>query len=438
MHVNPPAETTPAAPQAMTAVEPPPPATAAGAKPARRRAPLLLGIALVAAGGLAWHFSESTRGVVVAPASAAAAKGRLPDGSFRVSDAEARMLRIEPVARRDFRPERIAEGRIAFNENRATPVYPPFAGRVVRVVAQPGQAVAPGDVLFEIETTDLTQAASDLLAALDGVAKARTQAELAQRNEARQRELFAARAAARRDLEQAQAELANALADQRTAETVLAAARDRLRVFGRDSQAIAEIERTRRVNAVVPVLAPLAGTVVQRRVGPGQWLNAGGAEPVFVIADLSEKWLVAAVREVDVPLLREGQAVTVTVDALPDRSFPARIEHLASALDPASRRLAVRAAVQDADGLLRPEMFASFRIAVGEAASAVAVPAAALIHRGAEASVWEALDDTRFILRRVRTGLRADGSVQIVEGLSPVARVVTGGALFIDRAAAVD
>lgn len=427
MHVNPPAETAPAAP----------PMSSAPPRPGRRRLLWAVAGVLAVGGGLAWHAMEAPPVALVRP-SAASMSGRLPDGSFRLSPAETGLLRIEPATLRDFRPERVAEGRIAYNEMRATPVFPPYTGRVVRVAAEAGQEVRAGAVLFEIETTDLTGAAQELLAGLDGVARARNLATLARRNEARQRELFAARAAARRDLEQAEAELANALADLNTAEAALAAARDRLRVLGRDAEAIAEIERTRRVNAVIAVTAPIAGTVVQRRVGPGQWLNAGGAEAVFTIADLDEMWLVAAVRELDAALVRVGQEVRVTVDALPGQSFPARIEHVATGLDATTRRLAVRASVQDPERLLKPEMFASFRIAVGGASEGLAVPATALIRRGADAAVWEALEDTRFILRPVRTGLNSGGQVQVLEGLAPGARVVSGGALFVDRAAAMD
>ncbi|MBP0446796.1 efflux RND transporter periplasmic adaptor subunit [Roseomonas sp. SSH11] len=416
------------------------PAAPPRAKGRRHRSMLMYTAAAfaVVAAGIGWHLAEAPHVAVVNPAAAASAGGRLPDGSFRISPAEARLLKIAAASTRDFQPERVAEGRISYNEDRATPVYPPYTGRVVRVVAQAGQTVRAGDVLFEVETTDLTQAANELLASGDALAKARIQVDLMRRNEARQRDLFTARAAARRDLEQAQADLANALSDQRTAEAAQAAARDRLRVLGRDAQAIAEIERTRRVNAVVPITAPLSGAVVQRRVGPGQWLNAGGAEPVFTIADLSEMWLVAAVREIDAPMVRLGQEVQIWLDALPGRVFPARIEHVAAALDSSTRRLPVRAAVHDPEGVLKPEMFASFRITVGDAASSTSVPASAVIYRGGEAAVWEALDDTRFILRPVRTGLRAGGEVQLLSGLATGARVVVGGALFIDRAATAD
>jgi membrane fusion protein, heavy metal efflux system len=100
--------------------------------------------------------------------------------------------------------------------------------------------------------------------------------------------------------------------------------------------------------------------------------------------------------------------------------------------------LTVRAEVQDPEHLLKPEMFATFRIALGRPQRSVAVPANAVIHRGAEASVWVALDGNRFILRRIATGIRSGDVLEVSDGLNAGERVVTGGALFIDRAARID
>jgi cobalt-zinc-cadmium efflux system membrane fusion protein len=310
---------------------------------------------------------------------------------------------------------------------------------VVRVLGRLGDTVAAGQPLFEIETADLVQATNDLLGAVDAVARARTQLQLVTRNEQRQRDLFEARAASRRDWEQAQAEAANAAADLRVAETQLSAARDRLRILGRSTEQVARIEETRRVEAVIPVTAPIGGVVTQRRVGPGQWLTTGGSDPAFTIADLSSMWLVAAVREIDAPLVRVGQPVEVTVNALPDRRFQAVITAVGASIDPTTRRLSVRAEVQDPEGLLKPEMFARFRIVLGAAAQAPSVPNGAVIHRGAETGVWVALPDgERFAYRRIELGRRSGEAWEVASGLAAGDRVVTGGALFIDRAAPVD
>jgi len=301
-----------------------------------------------------------------------------------------------------------------------------------------GDRVAVGAPLYEVETPDLTAAAHDLLAALDNVQKTRVALDQARREDARQQSLFSARAAAQRDVEQARAGLGAAEADARSALAQAESQRDRLRVLGRSPEQIAGIERTRQVSGIITVTAPLAGTITQRRVGPGQWVSAGQGEPVFTIADLSTMWLVAAVRELDVPLIRVGQEVDVTVAALPGRAFPARIVRTAAGLDPATRRLTVMAEVPDPEGALRPEMFANFRITVGEARQSPAVPVNAVIFRGAEAFVWVALPEGRFTLRKITPGIRDGDVIQAREGLEEGERLVTGGALFIDRAARID
>jgi cobalt-zinc-cadmium efflux system membrane fusion protein len=410
---------------------PPPPAP-----PAKRRRWLLAGAAVVAAAGVGWFVFGGGEEHGSAPATQAGAA--LPAGQFRLNENEVKALRVEAMVVRQFRAERVAEGRIAYNDDRSTPVFTPYNGRVVRAVARLGEDIKAGDTLFEVETTDLAGAANDLLAAVDGANKARVTLDQALREERRQGSLFAARAASQRDVEQARAAARGAEADMKSAEATRDAARDKLRVLGRPAEEIARIEQTRRVNAIVPVVAPIAGTVTQRRVGPGQWLSTGGTDPVFTLADLSTMWLVAAVREVDAPAMRLGQSVAVRVGALPDKVFAAVITTVGTGLDATTRRMTVRAEVQDPERLLKPEMFATFQIEVGETTRNVGVPLQAVIFRGSEASVWRAIDERTFELRRVTLGLRSGTTLQVLDGLAEGDRVVTGGALFIDRAARID
>ncbi len=427
-----------ARPDAFPPGQAPPPAAGARAAPRRRWLPrFVAAAALLAVGGGAYAWmrgGEPLALLAVAPSE----PEPLSPGEFHLSDAEMRTLRIEEVQPREFRAERVAEGRIAYNEDRSTPVFSPYSGRVVRVLAKLGDQIRAGEPLLEVETTDLAAAANDLLSALDASNKARSTLEQALREERRQNSLFSARAASQRDVEQARVAAANAAADLRSAEAALAAARDKLRVLGRSQDQVTRIEATRQVDAVVPVASPIGGTVVQRRVGPGQWLSTGGSDPIFTIADLSTMWLVAAVREMDAPLVRLDQQVEVTVGALPGRRFEARIASVGAGLDPATRRLTVRAEILDPEHLLKPEMFATFHIALGDSTRSVALPAGAVVHRGSEASVWVALDGNRFILRRVATGIRSGDMLEVTDGLNAGERVVTGGALFIDRAARKD
>ena len=131
-----------------------------------------------------------------------------------------------------------------------------------------------------------------------------------------------------------------------------------------------------------------------------------------------------------------GQPIYFTVLAYPDRPFPAKISYVATALDPTTRRLLVRASVDNAAGLLKPEMFASVKILTGESDTAIAVPRDAIIHEGERARVWVARDhDTAIELRQIKVGLTNGTMVEVLEGLAPSDRVITKGSLFIDRVA---
>jgi cobalt-zinc-cadmium efflux system membrane fusion protein len=134
-----------------------------------------------------------------------------------------------------------------------------------------------------------------------------------------------------------------------------------------------------------------------------------------------------------------GQQIYFTVLAYPDRSFPATISYVAAALDPTTRRLLVRATVNNDAGLLKPEMFASVKILTGEGDNAVAVPRDAIIYEGEAARVWVVRDkdnEKAIELQRIKVGLTNGTTIEVLNGLAPGDRVITRGGLFIDRVAA--
>jgi membrane fusion protein, heavy metal efflux system len=183
--------------------------------------------------------------------------------------------------------------------------------------------------------------------------------------------------------------------------------------------------------------APIAGTIVQRKVGPGQYVGSNTSDPVFVIGDLSTVWVIAYIRESEAPTVHVGQAIYFTVLAYPDRSFPANLSYVAAALDPTTRRLLVRATVNNAAGLFKPEMFANVTILTGEGDTSLAVPRDAVIYEANTARVWVMRDQDKAIeLRRIKVGLTNGNMVEVTEGLAPNDRVITRGSLFIDRLAA--
>src|SRR6266566_379348 len=307
---------------------------------------------------------------------------------YTPSPAEWASLTIQPVAERAFRAEHVTEGKIAVDEDRSTPVFSPYAGRVTKLLARPGDSVTQGQALFVIETADNVQAQNDFITAMTGLNKARSALDLAQIQHRRAKDLFEGKAVPLKDFQQAEATLIQAQNDLRSTETALEAARNKLRILGLTDDAISAFQEKGRINPETTIFAPIAGTVVQRKIGPGQYVNSGASDPVFVIGDLSTVWLTAFVRETEASTVVVGQELTFNLLALPGRTLTGRINYVAAAIDPATRRLMVRATVDNASGQLKPEMFATVTLYAPDDQPSVGVPKQALIYEGDQVRVW--------------------------------------------------
>ena len=377
------------------------------------------------------------------PENARPTKSADPPGTFRPTQLQWRSLKLEPVVMRAFRPEQVTEGTIAVDDDLTTPVFSHYSGRVIKVLAMLGDLVEPGSPLFVIHASEFVQAQNDLITALANLQSARSQLTMAQTTEKRTHELYLAQGGSLKDWQQAQTDLITAQNTVRADEIALHAVRRRLRILGKSDQEIAslEAEPTQKLDSVVTVTAPIRGTVTQRQIGVGQYINseaAGATNPVFTISDLSTVYLIANVREVDSPLMKIGLPLEVHVLAYPGRVFKGKVSYVAPSIDPNTHRLPVRADVENPDGALKPGMFASFSIITGEAASAPAVPQEAIVYEGEQARVWVAGEGDTLALRQIRTGRTSDGMVEVLAGLSAGEKVVTSGTVFIDRAAQAD
>jgi cobalt-zinc-cadmium efflux system membrane fusion protein len=347
-------------------------------------------------------------------------------------------LGMEPVKPMTFRSEHMTEGKISINEDKATPIFPPYAGRVTRLMAKPGDMVERGQPLFYIEAADMIQAQNDFLAGLAAINRAKSRVTITEIIEKQNRTLYEGKAGALRDFQTATADLAQARADLRTAESGLEAARNRLAILGKTAAEITAFQELGKISSETPIYAPLSGTVVQRKIGPGQYVSytsTGIVDPVFTIGDLSTVWLVAYVRESEAPKVRVGQQLDFTVLAYPKTTFHANIDHVAASLDPSIRRLLVRATIDNSNGQFKPEMFTSVTIYTDEGDSSIAVPRDAVIYEADNARVWVARADKTIEVRQIKTGITRGGQIQVLQGLQPGEIVVTKGSLFVDQAA---
>ena len=387
------------------------------ALPVRKQLQIVLLIALGAAAILllGWGASRLSAAQPAQPLAPPTA-----DNSLHLTPSQLSSLTVNTVARLGFRSEEIADGRIALNSDTATQVFSPYSGRVIRVIAGIGQHVRKGAPLYSIDASEFAQTQSDLL-------NANTQLKLTRIAEERRHAAFDSKGGSLQDWQQAQADLA-------AAQTAVDSVRNRLRIFGESDEQIAALERVNTPSPVTVVTAPIDGVVTDRQVGPGQYLQSGNSTPVYTIGDLASVWLVADVREVDAPLVAIGQEIEVRVLALPGRVFKAKLTSVGSAVDPVTRRVPVRATLENSDGKLKPQMFATFSIITSGESDALAVPEEAVVREGEAARVWVVKGANDLALRQIHIGRVNNGMIEVLDGLQPGDRVVTRGSLFIDRA----
>ena len=356
--------------------------------------------------------------------------------NFTPTPSEWATLTIEPVNAKTFRAEYVTEGKVAVDEDRSTPVFSPYAGRVTKLLAKPGE-------MREARSTAVHDRGRRHRAGPERFHRGddRRRTRRSRRSSwptssiRRAKDLYEGRAIPLKDYQQAEATQVQAQNDVRSSGTALEAARNKLRILGFTDETIKAFQNKGVINPEITIYAPISGTVVQRKIGPGQYVNSGASDPVFVIGDLSTVWLTAFVRESDAAAVCVGQDISVNVMALPGRPLTAKINYVAAAIDPNTRRLLVRATIDNKDGLLKPEMFANVTIYSAGDRAAPAVPKQALIYEGDQVRIWVAREDKSVELRQIKIGLINGNLVEVTSNLKPGEQVVTKGSLFIDRAA---
>ena len=330
-------------------------------------------------------------------------------------------LQVAAVAESDVVRPITVPGVIEADASRLIRVVPPVSGRIERLYKRLGDAVHVGDVLFTLESADLASAISD-------AAKAQAALNLTNRNLARLQELVAAEIAARKDLEQAQSDQAQAMSEARRAQarlTQLGIAAPTTAI----TAATAASGSTPATGRVYTMKAALAGHVIEQTGAQGGFWNDTTA-PVMTIADLSRVWLTASVQEKDLAAVFVGQDTQISLNAYPGEPLVGKVAYIAQVLDADTRTVKVRVALANPAGRLRPGMFAS---AVFSAAKhrAVTVPALALIQDGFNTRVFVEHAPWSFESRIVKTGAQIGAQVEIESGLKAGERIVVKDAVLL-------
>jgi multidrug efflux pump subunit AcrA (membrane-fusion protein) len=182
------------------------------------------------------------------------------------------------------------------------------------------------------------------------------------------------------------------------------------------------------------VASPATGQVTSVNAVPGLFVQPGKVPAPYAIANVSTKWMVGSVAESDSPAFHIGQAVKVTVMAYADRTFEGKITKIYPTVDASTHRVMIRADVSDPKNELRSGMLAEFMVRVQDAVESIALPANGVVREAdGTMTAWVTVDRHRFSQRLIKTGLREEGRVQILEGLHQGELAVTDGGIFLSN-----
>lgn len=299
-------------------------------------------------------------------------------------------------------------GRITYNENFTARVSSPIAGRIVSLRLQPGDAVRAGDALLALDSPELAQAVADQSKAQADETRKRLALERAQK-------LHDGEVLPRKDLESAEADLAQARAEAERA-------RLRLRNLAPAGGA--------RENYVLH--SPISGVVTERRANPGLEVRPDLAEPLYVITDPARLWVMIDLPERNLSKVEPGHPVAVEVDAWPGERFPGTIEKVGETVDAATRRIQVRCSLPNPARRLKPEMYARVTLLADEQQRALRVPNGALITEGLYSHLFVERSAGVFEKRRVSLRLQDRDFSYVASGLNRGERVVASGALLLN------
>lgn len=380
---------------------------------------LLLAIIILFVGVNAFRPGEAPK-----PAPATDATQTTPQNTVDLSDSQLTSVKVASVEERDFPLEKHAVGSINFNEDLSVQVFAPYQGRIIALFAEVGDDVKKGQTLFTIDSADLLQAESTLIAAA-GVL------DLDNKNLARLQDLYTTRAVSQHDLEQA-------TSDQQTAQGNLAAARDAVRIFGKSDADLDKIVSTRTADPTLVVPSPIDGRVTARNAAPGLFVQPGNTPAPFTVNDINTMWMIANVAESDSPAFKVGQQVKVRIDAFPGHTYNGVVTTVGTIVDPNTRRVPMRSQINDPQHELRSGMFANFVIEVGAPVRSPAIPIDGVVREGdGTMTAWVTADRRRFTQRIVKTGQDYNGYWQIFDGVQAGELVATEGAIFLSNALAL-
>jgi membrane fusion protein, heavy metal efflux system len=304
-------------------------------------------------------------------------------------------------------------GTVAYNGYTTTPVITQVGGPVSRIVVTPGEHVTAGQPLLYVASPDYSLTRSTYI-------KARDAFQLADKFYKRAQDLYSHQAIAQADLEQAESNRTQAQADLQSSEQAI-------RVLGIPNP---ETVLTAPPAAELPLLAPLAGEIVERLCSPGELLQAGGTQ-CFTLSDMGSVWVLVNVYQNDIAYVHVGEDVTIDNETYPG-VVRGTIQYVAPALDPTTRTLQARIEASNPGERLKRDMYVTAEVHAGAISNALLVPDAAVLRDTENMPyVYIQTGANQFARRMVTLGESQSGKTQIVSGLQAGDKIVGDGSLFL-------
>ena len=337
--------------------------------------------------------------------------------NVKLTPEQRRNLHLYQVAQSSFRKTVETTGVVDFDNDQATSVLAPFSGPVSRLLVSLGQHVKLGAPLAVVDSPDFAAAIS---AYRKAIATAQTLRRLADLD----KDLTAHNGVSKREADQAETDAVNAEADREAALQALVS----LQVPADSIKAIQEGRSVSRVDGVIR--APVAGTVVEKLITPGQLLEAGST-PCFTVADLSRVWVLAQVFGNDLEAVRVGDSAEV-VTGIGENTFSGTVDNIAALVDPDTRSVAVRVVAKNPADFLKKQMYVRVRIHAQKQSTGTLIPVSAVLRDDVNLPfVYEVQPDGSFARQHVTLAYRTGDQYDIAEGLKAGDEIVVDGGLFV-------
>jgi len=337
--------------------------------------------------------------------------------NVKLTDDQLKHIRIYTVAATKWRKTVDATGAVDFDNDQATSVLAPFSGPVTRILVSAGEKVRKDQPLAVVESPDFA-------AAVDAYRKAVATAATNRRLADIDRDLLKHQGVSQREADQAETDAVSAEADRYAALRALSS-------LNIDPHDLKEVERGRALAHIEGTIrSPIAGTVVEKLITPGELLQAGSTA-CFTVADISRVWVLAQVFDTDISSIAVGDGAQIAT-GVGASTVAGTVTNIPALVDPSTRSVNVRVTVDNPAGLLKKQMYVHVAIQSRQGNTGLLAPVSAILRDDENLPfVYVVQPDGSFARKHVTLGTRTDDLYDIPEGLHAGNRVVVDGGLFI-------